>query len=248
MTCDGERMGRIFEELDRRTTPMGELVLRRRLEPTLQVDVFEVILGEEHLMSSVFTVAETALADLALAEVGGADLDVLVGGLGLGYTAAAVLRDQRVRSLHVVEALEPVISWHERALVPLATELTGDGRCRLVEGDFFALVAGEGPLGAGAPERWDAVLLDIDHTPRHVLHPSHAGFYEPDGLRRLADRLRPGGVFALWSDDPPDAGFMAVLEEVFATCEAHVVRFPNFHTGGEATNTVYVAGPAVRTG
>lgn len=234
-------MSRTFEELDRRQTPMGEIVLRRRLEPTLQVDVFEAILGEEHLMSSVFTVAETELADLALAEVHGASLDVLVGGLGLGYTAAAVLRDQRVRSVHVVEALEPVIDWHEQGLVPLASQLTDDPRCHLVHGDFFALIAGSATFDAGAPERWDAVLLDIDHTPRHVLHPSHAGFYEPAGLRRLDDHLRPDGVFALWSDDPPDQAFMAALEEVFAACDAHVVTFPNFHTGGEATNTVYVA-------
>ena len=53
-------MSRAFEELDRRVTPMGEISLRRRLEPTLQIDVFEVILGDEHLMSSVFTVAEIA--------------------------------------------------------------------------------------------------------------------------------------------------------------------------------------------
>lgn len=186
-------------------------------------------------MSSVFTAAETALADLALAEVHGTELDLLVGGLG--YTAAAALRDRRVRSLQVMEALEPVISWHEAGLVPAAAELTGDPRCRLVHGDFFALVAGD----ADVSERWDAVLLDIDHTPRHVLHPSHARFYEPAGLRRLADRLRPGGVFALWSDDALDPPFTAVLEEIFSAARAHVVTFPTFHTGGEAANTVYVA-------
>lgn len=51
-------MSRAFEELDHQPTPMGDLVLRRRLEPTLQVDIFEVKLGEESLMSSLFTAAE----------------------------------------------------------------------------------------------------------------------------------------------------------------------------------------------
>lgn len=230
-----------FEEIDRRRTPMGEISLRRRLEPSLQVDVYEVKLGDEFLMSSLFTVAEIELANLALAEVPGTDLDVVVGGLGLGYTARAVLEDPRVRSLHVVEALGEVIGWHQHQMLPLATELTSDPRCHLVEGDFFAMVAGGSGFGPHAPARCHAVLVDIDHTPRHLLHPSHAAFYEPEGLRRLAGHLHPGGVFALWSDDPPDLDFVTLSEEVFASCEAHVVTFPNFYTDGESANTVYVA-------
>ncbi|GAB3795896.1 hypothetical protein GCM10027605_02720 [Micromonospora zhanjiangensis] len=83
--------------------------------------------------------------------------------------------------------------------------------------------------------------MDIDHTPRHVLHPSHAAFYTAAGLHRLASRLRPGGVFALWSDDPPDDRFTGTLAEVFGTVRAHVVTFANHLTGGESANTVYVA-------
>jgi spermidine synthase len=234
-------VSRAFEELDRRETPMGALILRRRLEPTLQVDVWEVILGEEHLMSSLFTTAEIALADLGLAAVAGDDLDVVVGGLGLGYTARAALADPRVRSLRVVDALAEVIEWTERGLLPLSAPLLDAPRCELVQGDFFAMVADEEPFGTAAPTLVHAVLLDVDHTPRHVLHPSHAPFYEPDGLRRLAARLHPGGVFALWSDDPPDGAFLEVLAQVFASSWAEVVRFPNHHTGREAANTVYVA-------
>lgn len=230
-----------FEELDCRQTAMGEISVRRRLEPTLQVDVFEIKLDDEFLMSSLFTVAEIELARLGLAELPGTDLDVAVGGLGLGYTARAVLDDLRVRQLHVIDALAEVIDWHRREVLPLGQELSSDRRCTLVHGDFFALVAGDGPLGAAAPDRFHAILVDIDHTPRHLLHPGHAPFYEPDGLRRVADRLHPEGVFALWSDDPPDSDFMDKARQVFASCEAHVVTFPNLHTGGEAANTVYVA-------
>jgi len=226
---------RRIEELDHQQTPMGELVLRRRVEPVLGVDVYEVLLGEEHLMSTLFTVAEVELARLGLAATAGAELDVVVGGLGLGFTARAALQDPRVRALHVVEALEPVIGWHERGLLPYAADLTGDGRTRLVLGDFFSL-AREGTLPVS-----HAVLLDVDHSPRHLLHPSHADLYTSDGLRALAGRLRPGGVFALWSDDPPDEQFLDVLAQAFATSTAHVVAFPNHHTGGTSSNTVYVA-------
>ena len=230
-----------FEELDWRPTPLGEISLRRRLEPNLQIDVYEAKLGDEFLMSSLFTVAEIALADTALTDLSGEDLGVVVGGLGLGYTADAVLRDPRVRSLHVIEALGEVIGWHERGLLPVSDGLTSDRRCSLVEGDFFAMVANGSSFGPSTRDRHDAILVDIDHTPRHLLHPSHAPFYDPEGQRRIADRLEPGGVFALWSDDPPDEDYLSVVEQVFATCEAHVITFPNPLTGGESANTVYVA-------
>lgn len=233
-----------FAELDRQTTPMGEISLRRRLEPTLLIDVYEAMLGEEHLMSSLFTTSEIALARLALEDVPGDGLDVVVGGLGLGYTARAVLDDPRVRSLHVIEALDAVIGWHRDGILPLADELTSDPRCHFVHGDFFALAEGGGRLGPDVPPRPHAVLVDIDHTPRHLLHPSHAAFYTPVGLGRLAADLAPGGVFGLWSDDPPDDAFLTILGGAFTACEAHVVTFANPHTGGEASNTVYVARPS----
>ncbi|MEU8674776.1 spermidine synthase [Streptomyces sp. NPDC048560] len=230
-----------FEELDWRPTPMGEISLRRRRDPATGVDVHEVKLGDEFLMSSLFTAGEIALTRLGLAGATGGELDVVVGGLGLGYTARAALDDPRVRSLVVVDALAEVIDWHERGLVPLGSGLASDPRCRLVHGDFFAMAA-ESSLDPQDPDRrFDAVLLDVDHSPRHVLHPRHAALYLPDGLRALAGCLRPGGVFALWSNDPPDEEFIAVLRGVFADAEAHVVEFDNTLQGGTSTNTVYVA-------
>ena len=234
-------MSASFEEIDRRQTPMGELTVRRRVEPTLQIDVYEVKLGDEFLMSSLFTVAEIALATLGLADLTSADLDVVVGGLGLGYTARAVLENSDVRSLHVVDALGAVIEWHEQGLLPLAAALTSDPRCHLLHGDFFALIAAGAGFGPGVANRVDAVLVDIDHSPTHLLHPSHASFYTAAGLTQLADRLHPGGVFGLWSDGGADSEFLTVVNEVFATCTAHTVTFPNFYTGEASSSTVYVA-------
>jgi len=235
------RVSRLFEQLDHQVTPMGDISLRRRLEPTLQVDVWEVKLGDEFLMSSLFTAGERAVAELGLAVTQGEQLRVVVGGLGLGYTAREALTDDRVAAVHVVDALDAVIGWHERGLVPIGSELADDPRCTLVHDDFFALVdAGLGERIPGAP--YDAILLDIDHTPSHLLHAAHAGFYRPEGLRRLADQLVPGGVFSLWSDEfSPDDEFVAVLRSVFDTVEAHVVAFPNHYTGGESTSTIYVS-------
>jgi spermidine synthase len=230
-----------FEELDFRPTPMGALSLRRRRQLSTGIDVYEIKLGDEFLMSSLFTVAEIALARLGLATLQRADLDVVVGGLGLGYTAQAVLEDQRVRSLIVVDALAEVIEWHERELLPLGKLLTADARCRLVHGDFFAMLNSSTGFDPQTPgRRFDAVLVDIDHSPRNLLHPGHAALYQPDGLRRLAEHLHPGGVFALWSNDPPDENFKAALASVFATSQAHVVSFDNPLQDRDASNTVYI--------
>jgi spermidine synthase len=230
-----------FEELDWRETPMGAISLRRRRDPATGKDVFEVKLDDDFLMSSLFTVAEIEVARLALATLSGEGLDVAVGGLGLGYTAQTVLQDPRVASLLVVETLGEVIDWHERGLIPVGPMLTSDPRCRLVRGDFFAMVEASGLDPESPDRRFDAIIVDIDHSPRHLLHPSHAGFYEPAGVGRLADHLASGGVFSLWSNDPPDAAYESVLAEIFAEVTAEVVRFHNPLQDRDATNTVYIA-------
>ena len=230
-----------FEELDYCNTPIGELILRRRTEPRLRVEVYEVKLGDEFLMSSLFTAGEVALANLALSACEAGPLDVAVGGLGLGYTAHAALENAAVRSLLVVEALPVVIDWHRRGLVPLGAGLSADSRCEFLAGDFFARVNSSGIDPRVPDKRFHAILLDIDHSPRHVLHPDHAAFYLPTGLRRLAAHLRPRGVFGLWSNDPPDETFRAILAEVFSSVEAHLVEFHNPLQDRDAANTVYLA-------
>ncbi|BCY11426.1 spermidine synthase [Actinoplanes sp. L3-i22] len=231
-----------FAELGFASTHIGEISLRRRLEPMTKTDVYEVKLGDEYLMSSMFTVAEEELARLGLGALPDRPCDVVVGGLGLGYTAHTVLADPRARSLTVVEALEPVIDWHREDLIPGGRALTTDPRATMLHGDFFALLRdGAGFDPADRDRRFDAILVDIDHSPVNVLNPAHADLYTATGLTRLAARLHPGGVFGLWSDDAPDEGFLALLRQCFATAAAHVVTFANPLTAGRSANTVYVA-------
>jgi spermidine synthase len=237
-------MSKLFEELDFRETPIGDLILQRRRFLQLDgVEVYEVKLGDAFLMSSLFHEVEVALSKLGLAALATPDADVVVGGLGLGYTAVAALEDPTLRSLIVVEALDAVIDWHQRGLVPLGPVLSGDERCRFVLADFFVRAAdpqrGFDPANPG--RKFHAVLLDIDHSPRNLLHASNAAFYERPGLEKLAAQLHPGGVFALWSDDPPDERFIEDLRAVFETVQVEVVRFANPLLDRESESTVYVA-------
>ena len=193
---------------------------------------------------------EVALANLGLAELSEPELDVVVGGLGLGYTARAVLEHPNVREVLIIDTLREVIEWHQQGLLPLGKELTSDPRCKFVHGDFFAMTASQsrGFDAENNGRRSHAILLDVDHSPRNVLHLSHAPFYEPDGLRQLKSHLLPGGVFALWSNDPPDEQFQVALSEVFASYETHVVTFPNPIQHRDEANTVYVAQNSLTTG
>ncbi len=238
----------IFEELDFRPTPLGDLILRRRRIPRLgELDVYEVKLGDDFLMSSLFHDAERQLAKLGLAALEKENLDVVVGGLGLGYTAVAALEDSRVTSLVVVEYLEPVIEWHKNGLAPLGETLTKDPRCRLLQADFFAL--SRNVANSFDPEnptkQHDAILLDVDHTPTNVLLQTNTRFYTEEGLGELTQHLKPGGVFALWADGEPEAFFTDRLGKVFGQAESHTIEFVNPVTEGTSKGTVYLTRTAL---
>lgn len=235
-------MSRLFEELDYCPTEIGALSLRRRWEPRLGKDVYEIKLGDEHLMSDVFTVSEIALADLALGAVSGSELRVVVGGLGMGYTAVAALKDARVARVSVVELLEPVIDWHRRGILPIGDTLSADRRVRMAHGDFFALAASGSGFDPDSPDvKYDAVLVDIDHSPEMLLDDRSSGFYRPDGLRALAAQLRPGGVFALWSNEAPSDAFTDILAGVFPQAWAEPVTFRSPYDHSEIVQAVYLA-------
>ncbi|MEL0636890.1 spermidine synthase [Marinomonas sp. TI.3.20] len=233
----------LFEELDSQDSPLGEISLRRRQIPAFgDRDIYEVKLGEEFLMSSMFVEAEEALSTLGLEQVKGDNLSVVVGGLGLGYTAVAALKDERISELLVVDALNTVISWHQKELVPLGKILNADKRNRYILGSFFDLATdpSNGFDRNCAGKKFDAILLDIDHSPTEYLNPANAGFYTTENLTRMAAQLKPNGVFAMWSQNPPEANFEALLSTVFESVNSHLVSFYNPFQGKNSTNSVYV--------
>ena len=237
-------MAFMYEELDFRSTPIGDLMLRRRRMPQFgDRDIYEVKLGEDFLMTSLFHEAESQLAILGLKALNREPLDVVVGGLGLGYTAVEALKDQRIDSLVVVDFLDAVIGWHQSGLVPLGQTLMDDVRCRLVQADFFALSREvTKSFDPDQPAKLhDVILLDIDHTPTHVLSQTNSHFYTDQGLGELARHLKPGGVFAMWADGTPEDVFTQRLKGVFAHAESHTIEFDNAITGGSSKGAVYIA-------
>ena len=167
----------------------------------------------------------------------------MVGGLGLGYTAAAVLADKRVQSMTIIEVLPYVISWHKQGLLPVSEILNDDPRCSYEAGDFFALVANKfsSLKSTKSANRYHVILLDIDHSPGNLLQADNQTLYTASGLTRLRDCLHDSGVFALWSNEPPQESFSSLLSEIFATTTNHVIPVPNPLTGIAGHNTIYLA-------
>ena len=126
---------------------------------------------------------------------------------------------------------------HQRVVRAKAAAGDADpiARCHLVHDDFFAVVARE-------PTRiYDAILIDIDHSPDFLLAPANARFSEQGGLQKIRAHLRPGGVLAYWSADPIDEGFLARARAVFRSAETELVEFYNPFLSQDDTNTLLIA-------
>jgi len=238
-------MAQIFEELDFEKTPLGDISLRKRTEPRLDnILIYEVKLGDEFLMSSLFVEAEEQLSKLGLKQLQknghDRDLDVVVGGLGLGYTAVVAVQDSAVSRLRTIDVMKPVIRWHQQGLLPIGNELAVNAKSELVHGDFFA-IATDNRIGVLDDTQVHAILLDIDHSPSHWLNDGNSRFYNHDSLMKMKRKIIEGGVFGLWSNEPPDSNFTALLNEVFSHTEEHIISFPNPYSGGESINSVYIS-------
>jgi spermidine synthase len=117
---------------------------------------------------------------------------VVVAGLGLGYTAHAVLTDPRVQRLAVVEIEESLVEWMRDGTVPHGPAFLADQRVKIVTADIRQAVA-------EAMQKYDLVLLDVDNGPGHLVLDSNAPVYEAPFLQDVRSLLRPGGAVAVWS-------------------------------------------------
>lgn len=216
-------------------TALGDLCLRRReLLSRPGTVITEITLDHELLMSSYHTASERALAEQALVRHAGTDVSVLVGGLGLGYTANEALRSDRVGRVDVVEYLPEVIGFMQRGLVPLSQALLADPRLAVREGDVYAT------LGAEGEERWDIVLIDVDHSPDERLGSGNASFYTRSGLERAKQHLQPSGILGVWSY-AESSPFVDAMRATFTAVDAIPVSYVNDLIDEEHTDWLFVA-------
>ncbi|MER5939084.1 spermidine synthase [Streptomyces sp. NPDC001928] len=199
------------EVLDRREGPHGEIVLRRH------GDLLQIIANGCFLMDTSDGRSERLLVDAALGalEAGRPDPDVLIGGLGVGFSLAHAAADPRPGRITVVERESAIIGWHlDGPLTHFSARAVADPRTRIVETDLVAYVH-------ETSDTYDALCLDIDNGPGWTVTEGNDSLYSPGGLAACARVLRPGGVLAVWSARPSpefeetlcNAGFQQVRTE-----------------------------------
>ncbi len=237
-----------LEILAYENTPLGPLCLRRReLLSQPGTLVTEVTLNHEFLMSSLYTDSERVLAQTAISiHKKNEGLRVMVGGLGLGYTAREALLSDRVARVEVVELLPQVIDWLTGGLVPLseelteemAEEITNEPRLLVTQGDVYQRLAG--PPDGLFDGLFDLILIDVDHSPDERLGEENIAFYTSSGLQAAQQHLAPGGVLAVWSY-AESSPFADALREVFDNVRVEPVTYQNHLIDQQRTDWLFFA-------
>jgi len=226
-----------LDTLARHSGPRGEVVLRRRSGAGPAVE--ELIVNGVFAMDSTDTWTERRLAEVVLAgqhrplrgvvaraagvAVGrpprSAQHRVLVGGLGLGYTAAQLLQAD-VDHLDVVEIEECLVEWAYAGLTPTLARVADDPRVSLYAADVNTVLAGRrrGPRGP-----WNAIVLDVDNGPDFLIHGTNSGLYTEPSLLAAYAALSEGGTLAIWCQGPAPE-LLAALQRISPTARPHPYR------------------------
>jgi len=196
--------------LERAATGRGELVLRR------SGTEFEIISNGVFLMDTRDGRSERLMVMAALARCPAAAPEILICGLGVGFALAEAVSQARVARVDVVEISAEIIGWHDTHLRHLAAPAWEDGRVHVINADVVDWLARRrGP--------YDVICLDVDNGPEWTVWDANRALYGDEGLRRVRDSLRPGGVVSVWSAAEAPA-FSGRLRRQFAG--VHVYRVP----------------------
>ncbi len=219
-----------YADVARAESERGELVLRSRREDD-GPEVLELRANGVFVMDTAETTSEVALATAAL-ELVADPRDVLVGGLGLGFTLQAVLTDPRVEKCTVVEIEQALVGWMRDGTIRHGQQVLADARAHVVVADVSLALA------EARESSYDLVLLDVDNGPGYLVHDANAAIYEPPFLGLLRRIVRPGGAVVIWSA-AEEPGLERNLGEVFDDVEPH--SYAVDLQGREETYWLYVA-------
>jgi spermidine synthase len=221
-------------KLDVATIPGGdgELRLMRRGSE------FSIMLGANELMNSRLSGSEEALAEMSCKAMAGRRApEILIGGLGMGFTLRATLarlgKDARVT---VAELVPAVVAWARGPMSGIFGNCLDDPRVSVEETDVGCLIR-------SGQASYDAILLDVDNGPEGLTRKANDTLYDMTGLGAARAALRPSGVLAIWSSGPDTAFTQRLKRTGFAVDE---VKVRANGPGGGARHVIWIArnGPA----
>lgn len=199
-----------YTEVARAESPRGEIVLRERRDldagPSAPV-VLELRVNGVFVMDTCEASSEKGLATTALKQVE-QPRDVVVAGLGLGFTMHEVLADKRVERLVVVEIEDALVQWMREGTIPHGPSYLADERLTVMTADIRVAMA------EATPSTYDLVLLDVDNGPGFLVYDDNAAIYQTEFLAQTRSCLRPGGALVIWSAAESPT-LQAELREVF---------------------------------
>jgi len=196
------------EVLERVQTPRGEIALRRA------GDHFEIISNGVFLMDSRGGVSERLLVGAALDAVR-PGAQVLIGGLGIGFSLQEAVASGVPAGITVVEREPAIVDWHATHLRRYTAAALADPRVEVVTADLVEWLQ-------DTEREFDAICLDIDNGPEWTVTDGNAFLYGDEGLLLLRRRLRPDSVLAIWSANA-SAEFAARLRDGFRQVDEHQV-------------------------
>ncbi len=219
-----------WEFLDSARVPDGdgEIGLYRRGQE------YSIRVGNRELMNSRVHASEEALAEMACARIANRTRPwILVGGLGMGFTLAAVLRGLSAGGAVLVAELVPaVVSWNRGPLAALAGHPLRDARVTVKEVDVGQILRAE-------RQAYDAILLDVDNGPAALGRQKNDWLYARPGLEATHAALRPVGVLAVWSAAPNRIFTQRLRRNGFTVDE---VRTSAHSSGKGRRHTIWLAG------
>jgi len=217
------------ERLEQARTPNGTVIALYRHDGAylIQADGVELMSTRRHL-------SEDRLAEVACAPLRDVPrARVLIGGLGLGFTLRAALRQLRDDAeVAVAELLAEVIAWNADPRYGLSGEAMADPRVRVVQDDVTNVLRAN-------PGGFDAIMLDTDNGPDGMLMSENARLYAARGIEATVAALRAGGSIVYWSvgDDPKFFGALRA-----SRLDVKTLRVRAHDTAGPM-HTLYVATP-----
>jgi spermidine synthase len=192
-------MAQPWQTIDKVDKENNVLELRKRGDRD-----FLLLVNGRVLMNSSASRSEVTLGEYACRLVAERDLPrVLIGGLGMGFTLRAALDALPAPARVVVAELNPIIvTWCCGPLAGLTQNAVKDPRVAVETDDVAAVIIAASRKGA---ERYDAIVIDLYVGPSADSDEHFDPYYGNLALQTTAHALTPGGIFAVWGENPDTA-------------------------------------------